>query len=761
MRRILSLLCAGVLIASGLRAQPQGRVELHTFMSPALGISKSYNIYLPPGYDGGSKRYPVVFFFRGHEREWFNPTEDGSRNNRTLKTIADELIDAGLIGEMILVGPSTASDDDTFHGLCVNMLRPGLAPVAGIGTGKFEDYLLQDLIPLIDSIYRTFPDRLHRGVDGFSLGGITAITLGIRHPDMFSSVGSYDGTLMWYNLDDPRSPGPLDDGTWLAPSGLVDAIFDSPRNVPYMLTYNASSILRDTDSTNAAPFRAIRFLIHTTESDNSGNHSRNLQFVDILTEKGIANNASNVVPRPTAVHNWFYADIHATESLMQHWRVFAQSRMFVRTRLDFRSVEVGQSDTMTVAVTNISDVPVSVTSIGTSGGLPEFTAIGLPSLPVTLPSKDDSVIFQVAFTPSAEGEFSDTLIVANTDSMNNTLRPVLLGAGISIARAEEGTVYAIGSSGGQGFLYTVDTTSAVATYRSEVGVPDIRGAAVRRADSVLYGVSSDGVTSHLHRISVDGGATTVATIPVSNIRAIAFGPGDTLYGASFAGGLYRIDPSSGDAALLGSTSGLQYAGLAFHPSNGSLWGSVLHPIDSIFTINLSDGAATLIGTTGFNALTSSLAFSASGTLYGLIDNGTGENYLATISTANGAGNLIGSTVAGNLFAIALAPFPGGPLSVGDGRNPGVPLTYRLEQNYPNPFNPKTTIDFSIAVGTYGRTSLRVYDLLGQEVAVLVNENVTPGSYTVRFDASGLASGIYLYRLTAGQFSQTRKMIVLR
>ena len=759
MQRVLSLITAVLIFTTGLPAQPQGRVELHTFMSPALGISKSYNIYLPPGYDGSSSRYPVVFFFRGHEREWFNPTEDGSRNNRTLKSIADELIAAGLVGEMILVGPSTASDDNSIPGLCVNMLRPDLAPIAGIGSGQFEDYLVQDLIPVIDSTYRTIPDRLHRGVDGFSLGGITAITLGVRHPDMFSSVGSYDGTLMWYNLDDPGSPGPFDDGTWLGPFSLIDPMFDLPRNIPYMLTYNASTILRDADSTDVAAFRAMRFLVQTTATDNGGNHSKNLQLVDILGEKGIPNDAANVVPRPNAIHNWYYADIHATESLIHHWRVFAQSRMFVRTRLDFRSVEVGRSDTLSVSVTNISDSPISITSIGTSGGQQVFTPIERPSLPVDLTGKDDSITFRIAFTPSAVGEFSDTLIVVNGDSTNNTLRPIIVGAGIRIERAEQGRLYALGSSGGEGFLYTIDTTSAVATYRSTVGIPDVRSASVRRADSVLYGVSSDGVTSSLYRISINGGATTVATIPVGNIRAIAFGPGDTLYGATVTGGLYRIDPSSGGAAMLGSTRGLEYAGLAFHPVNGSLWGSVLHPIDSIFTINTSNGSVTLIGTTGFNALTASLAFSPAGTLYGLIDNGTGENYLATISTSNGTGTLIGATVAGNLSAIALAPSAGGPVHVDDGRNTGVPSAYRLEENYPNPFNPGTDIGFGI--GDFGLVRLAVYDLLGREVAVLVNEKKAPGSYRVRFDASGLASGIYLYRLTSGQYSQTRKMILLR
>jgi hypothetical protein len=90
-----------------------------------------------------------------------------------------------------------------------------------------------------------------------------------------------------------------------------------------------------------------------------------------------------------------------------------------------------------------------------------------------------------------------------------------------------------------------------------------------------------------------------------------------------------------------------------------------------------------------------------------------------------------------------------------------PMEYSLSQNYPNPFNPVTTIQFSIPVGTYGRTSLRVYDLLGREVAVLVNEKKAPGSYQVTFDGAGLASGVYIYELRAGEFVQTRKMALVR
>src|SRR5512140_1287869 len=93
----------------------------------------------------------------------------------------------------------------------------------------------------------------------------------------------------------------------------------------------------------------------------------------------------------------------------------------------------------------------------------------------------------------------------------------------------------------------------------------------------------------------------------------------------------------------------------------------------------------------------------------------------------------------------------------------LPTTYDLSQNYPNPFNPLTIIKYTIA-GAGGQdpgasnTRLVVYDLLGREVATLVNERKAAGKYEVSFDASGLASGVYVYRLTAGSFVQSRKMI---
>ncbi len=89
----------------------------------------------------------------------------------------------------------------------------------------------------------------------------------------------------------------------------------------------------------------------------------------------------------------------------------------------------------------------------------------------------------------------------------------------------------------------------------------------------------------------------------------------------------------------------------------------------------------------------------------------------------------------------------------------VPSNYSLEQNYPNPFNPSTKINFSILKS--GMVELKVYDILGREVAIIVNEYRIAGNHTVDFNASNLASGVYLYTLKAGDFTNTKKMLLIK
>ena len=94
-----------------------------------------------------------------------------------------------------------------------------------------------------------------------------------------------------------------------------------------------------------------------------------------------------------------------------------------------------------------------------------------------------------------------------------------------------------------------------------------------------------------------------------------------------------------------------------------------------------------------------------------------------------------------------------------GEEPNVPRSFRVSQNYPNPFNPVTQISYTIA--TSGRVSLKVFNLLGQEVATVLDESLSPGNYTATFEGSSLPSGTYIYRLISGTVTETRKMLLVK
>jgi hypothetical protein len=164
-----------------------------------------------------------------------------------------------------------------------------------------------------------------------------------------------------------------------------------------------------------------------------------------------------------------------------------------------------------------------------------------------------------------------------------------------------------------------------------------------------------------------------------------------------------------------------------------------------------------------------------------LDGETYDNYLAGERVLNLPENT------GGEFAVTFE-LTGSPVHIAEGTINQQPESFILHQNYPNPFNPTTTIKYSLPAGevdipvssgqytvgskknpssnhsitqTSTMVQLIVYDILGRKVATLVNERQRPGSYTANFDASHLPSGTYIYRLTAGSFTQSRKMILIK
>jgi photosystem II stability/assembly factor-like uncharacterized protein len=139
--------------------------------------------------------------------------------------------------------------------------------------------------------------------------------------------------------------------------------------------------------------------------------------------------------------------------------------------------------------------------------------------------------------------------------------------------------------------------------------------------------------------------------------------------------------------------------------------------------------------------------------------GTSSN-LAAIDVADGLGIIVGAGGIGYSFSSPLT-------SVREiAARTELPKLFALEQNYPNPFNPTTNIRFRLPAGQaevsdFGFASLKVFDILGREVATLVNGEMKPGSYDVTFDASKLASGLYVYQLQTSTLQETKKMLLLR
>ena len=99
------------------------------------------------------------------------------------------------------------------------------------------------------------------------------------------------------------------------------------------------------------------------------------------------------------------------------------------------------------------------------------------------------------------------------------------------------------------------------------------------------------------------------------------------------------------------------------------------------------------------------------------------------------------------------------LSVEDNANAEIAQSYKLFQNYPNPFNPSTNISYQLPESVF--VTLKVYDVLGKEVKILVNERQNAGNHSVRFNASDLPNGVYFYKIEAGTYRSTKKFLLVK
>jgi hypothetical protein len=139
--------------------------------------------------------------------------------------------------------------------------------------------------------------------------------------------------------------------------------------------------------------------------------------------------------------------------------------------------------------------------------------------------------------------------------------------------------------------------------------------------------------------------------------------------------------------------------------------------------------------------------------------GTNESWTMIGGSPNTSENYVEQSGINELSFWTLTDLTSSITNVVEETDAGIPVSFELEQNYPNPFNPSTVIKFQVPENSH--ITIKVYDVLGKEVAILVNEELTSGYYSVSFDASGLSSGVYYYSLKADNYYSTNKMLLLK
>jgi hypothetical protein len=262
---------------------------------------------------------------------------------------------------------------------------------------------------------------------------------------------------------------------------------------------------------------------------------------------------------------------------------------------------------------------------------------------------------------------------------------------------------------------------------------------VGSAEDVQVGFSGNKISFYLH--DVFGGSQLFSSpiVPLHQYTHIA-----ATYDASagiakiYINGVFAASRSVGSS--VSNSTGDLFVG--FNPVRGDFVAPFKGVIDEVRIWNIARTESEIQST-----MNQSLNGNEPGLIgYWKFDEGTGS------VTSDATSNQNDGTISGATWV------PGTTL-VENENNFARPDQFSLQQNYPNPFNPSTIIQYELPIG--GQVTLNVYDVLGNEVATLVDEEKPAGVYTVNFDGSTLASGIYLYRLHAGSYASTKAMLIIK
>jgi S-formylglutathione hydrolase FrmB len=306
MRRLSRALAAFLLLTLGLLAQrgpgfrdvvPQGsRVQYKTYQSALMNRELRYGIYLPPSYEtSGTRRYPILYFLHGlneNEMRW------STRGETDL--LLDKLIAAKTIGEFIVAIPMSSTT--SFY----TNARNGSAP--------WEDAVIKEFVPMIESTYRVNAARATRGISGISMGGYGALKIAMKHPEMFGSVSAHSAALV-PDFNTTSVTGRRLDAFKSLFDGIYGIGFASggPLDLKYWDANNPLELAKDTSR-----FQSMKIYFDCGTEDDYGFYAGHQVLDELLTKAKYAHTAA-LYPGP---HGWDYAKQHTQQSLFFHWNVF-------------------------------------------------------------------------------------------------------------------------------------------------------------------------------------------------------------------------------------------------------------------------------------------------------------------------------------------------------------------------------------------------------------------------------------------------------
>ncbi len=426
--------------------------------------------------------------------------------------------------------------------------------------------------------------------------------------------------------------------------------------------------------------------------------------------------------------------------------------------IDFGDVEVGTNSIIKPAtLTNYGDQDLIIDDIPLESG--DFKLETLLQFPITL-STFDSLTLGFRFIPTTTGNISEQYPVSSNDT--GFTGYTLTGYSFQNYPALDKTFYASSGEQNNGGIMTIDPLSGEGTLLGPSLFDEIKSISIDPATGAIYGLISNTGNADLVKVNAGGGDSHILfTMDLQQMAGIAFDTTGTLFGISRTGNIYTLDKENGTYSLVIDAEGT-YSGIAFNPVTNELWGTSANVfgsnVDLVFKVNLTTGDTTGVGHTGLGKRTNDIVFDEDGDLFGVIGSESELNDFVSIDTSTGIGTIIGSL--GFKHILGLAYEETGVTDVEEETNNNkLPEDFILKQNYPNPFNPVTKIKYGIPNNSF--VEIRIYNMLGSEIATLVNEDKPAGNYEAVFNASNLASGIYFYRMRADNYSMTRKMILLK